>query len=224
MKKIICRHFLVALLATFVITGCSSSQEPKTEGDPKPTSTNQEATGEAKPKGDTGSPFASIPTAEPGKEAPATDKPAVKTDKPAVKETAKPAAAGSNSRLVGKFKGEITFPASMKDDPNVAMAKSLLANTTLELNADKTFTMTMMVPLEGHWSVSGSTVSLKIEKMMGMDPADVKKAADAKQPGAMKGGEFDKPMKLMISDNGNKLTAIDEKGSDKGSLVFTKAK
>jgi hypothetical protein len=71
------------------------------------------------------------------------------------------------ANVVGKYKGSIE---GMKTDNPMAaaLAESMMGNLTLELKPDKTFSMNMMVPLEGSYTVSGSTLTLKVEKAMGM--------------------------------------------------------
>lgn len=55
----------------------------------------------------------------------------------------------------------------------IAMAKQMMANASIEIKADKTFAMSMGVPMEGTWAFddAASTVSLTMTKMMGMDIA-----------------------------------------------------
>src|SRR5437868_15410811 len=75
--------------------------------------------------------------------------------------------------LVGKWKAKasdkLTKSSKPEDQMAKAMAESMLSMFTLELKADKTFSMTMMMfPIEGTWSVSGYTLELKPTKVMGM--------------------------------------------------------
>lgn len=128
---------------------------------------------------------------------------------------------GGGSNLVGKYKGEIKMPAAKKDDPAAKMAESFAKafanNLSLELKADNTFKMNVMMELEGTWAQSGTVLTLTPKKMGGVDVAEAKKVA-----GSTSGG-MDKPLLLEVGADGKTLTAKDEKGgSASGSLVFTK--
>lgn len=96
------------------------------------------------------------------------------------------------------------------------VARGMMANMTLELKGDKTFTMNMMFPMEGSWSFDGasSKVSLKMTKIAGTDISKMPNANAANQ----------KPMVLTLSGDGRQLTMENPSGkpSPMGEMVFEK--
>jgi hypothetical protein len=138
-------------------------------------------------------------------------------------------AAADETKLVGKFKASVEMPEVKKDDPNAAMAnmaKAMAESMTLELKADKQFMMTMIFPMEGKWTVAGDTLTLTMEKVMGMSMADAQKMA-GKDAKTGKAKPMDnKPLVFKVSDGGDTLTQVPDenaKGKDK-ALVFKKVK
>ncbi len=125
-------------------------------------------------------------------------------------------------KLVGKYKGEIGMdPKSEKDDMAAAFAKALLGNLSLELKADKTFSMSIMVPVEGTWSVSGDRLLLKVSKAMGMSVEDLEKGAASEGKPAADLEQMKEPLEFSVSSDGKTLTAIPKKGQEgQGDLVF----
>lgn len=110
---------------------------------------------------------------------------------------------GGASDPVGKWTGSVDTSSIPANTPGAEMAKQMMSKIPLELKADKTFVMTMMFPIEGTWSQSGSTITMKISKIMGQDMETVKKAAQAQ---GQKMDDADKPMVMTLSDDGKTLT------------------
>src|SRR5207249_1234927 len=103
-----------------------------------------------------------------------------------------------------------------------AMA-SALGGMTLEIKSDNTFSLTiMMFPMTGKWSVSGDTVSLTPESFMGMNK-DQMKSMSKNKSGAADTTDMNKPLKLKISSDGQKLTGISDKAGDP-EMVFERDK
>ena len=128
-------------------------------------------------------------------------------------------------QLVGKWTGDLTIPESEKDNPMAKMVQGMMGSLSLELKADKTFSMSMIFPIEGTWSVSGDTLSLQATKMMGMSMEQAKSMAKS-QGKAGNVDEMDKPMQFTISADGKELKAVPTKGaasSQQGNLVFKKS-
>lgn len=133
--------------------------------------------------------------------------------------------AGSlEQRLVGQYNGEVTINKTASNDPMAKMAEGL-ANAfaqgmSLELKEDKTFKMTMMmVPLEGKWAVDGGKLTLKADKVMGMEPDQLKGAmGDNPQTKNVNPEDVKKPMVFKVSDDAKTLTAEGE--TQAGSLIF----
>jgi hypothetical protein len=129
------------------------------------------------------------------------------------------------ARLIGKYKGEMAgMPAADdKNNPMAGLAKAMAGSLSLELKADHKFTLNVIFPLEGTWSVSGDTVTLKVEKAMGMDVDSLKDKAKS-SPGsksASSSSDANKPIELKVSADGKTLTAQDPKGTG-GKMTFVK--
>jgi hypothetical protein len=122
---------------------------------------------------------------------------------------------GSSVDVTGKWKGTLDSKAA-GSNPGADMAKQMLANTSLELKADHTFSMTMMLPFEGKWAQSGSKVTLTMTKAMGVDIETLKK-----QSGGKNTQDMDKPLELDVSSDGKSMTAHDPKGQG-NDLIFTR--
>lgn len=121
--------------------------------------------------------------------------------------------------IVGKWTGAITPPAGKANDPGAEMAKKMLGDISLELKADKTYNMTMIFPIEGTWEQSGSTVTLKMTKMMGQDIATLKKTAESQGKSSQ---DVDKPLVLTVSADGRSMTGSSDNGQG-GGITFTRA-
>lgn len=131
----------------------------------------------------------------------------------------------SESQLVGSFKGSMSLRNMKPDDPNAAkaqqMVKAMAGKLALELKSDKTFTMTVMFPIEGTWERSGDTLVMHAEKIAGQTIEQIKAMAK-NQPGAKNIDQMNKPIKFKVSSGGKTLTSIPQGPGDKGSMVFTK--
>ena len=140
---------------------------------------------------------------------------------------------GGSANVVGKWKGKMDLSKEMakdknKNDPNAQMGAAManafasMMNFSLELKADNTFNMTMvMFPVEGKYSVSGDTVTLTPEKIAGMTMEQAK--AMQKDKGGAGSMDANKPMKLKISPDGKTLTAEPDKPGQ-GQMVFEREK
>lgn len=106
--------------------------------------------------------------------------------------------------------GDATKDAAAKKMTETMM-QNMASAINLELKEDKTFTMNMMFPMEGTWSLSGDTVQLNLVKAMGMEVD--------KMPGADK--QKKEPMVLSISADNKALTLQDKTGKT-GAMVFKK--
>jgi hypothetical protein len=131
------------------------------------------------------------------------------------------------SALVGKYNAHV--PDSGATDEQAKRRKIMADMTHLELNADDTYLLSAGgAPMEGKWTVSGGTVTLTAEKILGMSREDIDKqlAADtdpASESTKKKFEELKRPRNFSVSDNGDTLTAVDEKGSLAG-VNFKKQK
>jgi len=138
------------------------------------------------------------------------------------------AAAGcsnKDSQLVGKWK--VAMPKSTPSDPKNPMAgvgdafAGMMSNMmSLELKADHSFVMTVIVSIEGNWALSGDTVTLTPTKMMGKTLDELKKSSN----GSFKfnSNSDDKPITLTLSSDGKTLSGKDPK-TGKDAMTFQKA-
>lgn len=120
---------------------------------------------------------------------------------------------GGASSVVGKWKGTIEMGEQKKDDPGASMAKAfgdmLGGAISFEFKSDKTFTGTLLFPVEGTYSVSGNTVTLEIKKMMGMEA----KGDNAKDQ---------KPLVFTMAPDGKSMSAKDPTGKQNGEFRLTR--
>lgn len=120
---------------------------------------------------------------------------------------------GGAGSVVGKWKGSIESGGAKKDDPAGKLAQAfgdmMGAAISFEFKSDKTFTGSIIFPIEGTYTVEGNKVSLKVEKMAGMAP----KAGDANN---------DKPLVFTIAPDGKTMSAKDETGKNQGELKLVK--
>ena len=79
------------------------------------------------------------------------------------------------------------------------------------MKEDKTFSLTMGVPIEGTWTYADNSVTLTTTKIMGMDVSGI--------PGADKDN---KPQILKVEDGGKKLVLSDPSGESGTTITFTK--
>jgi hypothetical protein len=116
----------------------------------------------------------------------------------------------SEKSLVGSWTGTINLSAEDKKDPQSAAAETI--KPTLEFKEDKTYSLTMGLPIEGTWSYADNQVTMTTTKVMGIDV------------GSMPGGADNKPQILKVEDGGKKLTMSDPTGSSGSTITFTKNK
>ncbi|HVT12097.1 MAG TPA: hypothetical protein VHE55_07505 [Fimbriimonadaceae bacterium] len=110
------------------------------------------------------------------------------------------------SDAVGKWTGSLASSTSSSvNNPLAGLAKA-----SLELNADKTFSLQMVFSFEGTWEQSGNTVTLTPTKMGSLD---------LKSLGGQGGNE--KPMVLTMSADGKSMTMQSNTGG-KGDMTFTR--
>lgn len=98
--------------------------------------------------------------------------------------------------LPGTYSGAVELPAGMP-----AAAAKALANPTLELKVDKTYTLTMVVPMTGKWTLAEKTLSLTPETVGGRPVAQMR-AQMGMIPGADKLLE---PFVFMVAEDGKTL-------------------
>ncbi len=119
--------------------------------------------------------------------------------------------------LVGSFKADLRVDESKitaKEKEELPMVRGMLSSSKLDLLADKTFTISLVVKMHGDWSVDGDVLTLDITGVDGM-------------PGG-KSSSKEEPMKFKILDGGKTLHIIpgknDKSQSDavQNSLYFVK--
>jgi len=74
---------------------------------------------------------------------------------------------GDETALVGAYKTEID-PKKLKPEDK-DMTEAMVATASLELFQDNSFTMNMMMLMEGVWKAEGGKVTLTLKKMNGVD-------------------------------------------------------
>jgi len=120
---------------------------------------------------------------------------------------------GLESKLEGKYKGEAKA-SDKAGETAKKMAEATTSSLSLELKKDKTFTLTMMLPMEGKWELDGTTLTLTADKIMGQTVNDKGKGTT----------DANKPMKFNVSDDGNTLTMVSDKADAEVAMIFTKEK
>jgi len=138
---------------------------------------------------------------------------------------AKPALNASTSGaadLRGNWVGTVA-PEKGADakDPSAAMAKAMMGMMQLKLKIAEgnAFTLTMMgVPIQGHFTASGSHLTFKMEKMLGKTPEELKKAsAGSSNPSSF--NDMEKPMEGDVSPDHQTITLRSADGA-KGTMEF----
>jgi hypothetical protein len=118
--------------------------------------------------------------------------------------------------IVGKWEGEFELSSddSSEEGFGAALAKGMMSifNPKLDLKEDKTFKMTIFVPIEGTWSVTRDELVLTADTFMGMtfDEDESEEASKEKNNNT--------PMRFRIVDEGTKLVSIEDGGAE--STVF----
>jgi hypothetical protein len=132
-------------------------------------------------------------------------------------------------QVVGKWDGGMSSPTTPPNTPldsiGQAFAQGAMAvvRPTLDVRADKTYTMTLGVTLEGTWDVDGHELTLnRPTKVAGiqMNAADTAPVASPvqPQPNGNQARPQDQPMRFELSTDGKTLTPV---GSTQ-VFVFTK--
>lgn len=129
---------------------------------------------------------------------------------------------GKNADIVGKWSGKIDMPKGEKNDPMAKMAESMaqlfLGGLSLELRADNTFVLNVMVPIEGTYTRSGRNLTLTPQKVAGMTQAEAKKMREAEGKPSPDMG----PMRGSIAADGRSI-ALRPDDKKEGDLVFRRA-
>lgn len=130
--------------------------------------------------------------------------------------------AGCKKGVEAQLEGKWTMSKAPNVDPKnpaAAMIQGMMKSVTIEFKKDHKFSMTMMIPIEGTYSVSGNSVSLSPTSIMGMSMDQIK-SQSKNNPAMAKSGDMDKPMNATLSEDGKTLTVDDKSG--KGAMEFTK--
>jgi len=139
-----------------------------------------------------------------------------------------------NKDILGPWKGKLELPKSDKDDLGAAMAEAMLSpfadSLELELSEGGKFRLSMMgMPIEGSFTVDGSTITLKAETAMGLTPEEAaKKNAESKSGTKVDVESMKEPMIGTISADKSKITLRNEpKKGEKpdpsaGEMVFVR--
>ncbi len=108
----------------------------------------------------------------------------------------------SGGNVVGKWTGSVVVDSGYENDMGAKMAEGFAKAISFELKADKTFSGTLLFPVEGTYTVDGNKVTLAVTKVMGMDGKGSTKS--------------DKPMVFEVAADGKTMNAPDlSKGSGK---------
>ena len=130
--------------------------------------------------------------------------------------------AGKNVDIVGRWDGKLDLPKTAKDDPMAqmagSMAKMFLGSLSLEFRPDSTFTLNIMVPIEGTYTRVGRNLTLTPKTMAGLTEAEAIKLgkAEGKTPREIKA------LKGTISANGATIS-LQGDAQHKGDLQFRRA-
>jgi hypothetical protein len=126
----------------------------------------------------------------------------------------------SNNGFSGRWTAEIVMPEAEPKDPSqkmaLEMAKAFANSIWLELRANGTFMLSMILPIEGTWKHAGNKIDLKPTSFMGMSSEELKKKAKES------GEEFkfeSEEMSLEISADGKTLHLKSDK-PEEGELIF----
>jgi hypothetical protein len=117
----------------------------------------------------------------------------------------------SEKSLVGTWSGKINLSEADRKEAGAQASAAEAMTTSLEFKEDKTFSLTMGVPIEGTWTYADKNVTLTTTKVMGMDISSI--------PGADKDN---KPQILKVEDGGKKLVLSDPSGASGTTITFTK--
>ncbi len=113
----------------------------------------------------------------------------------------------TESDLVGDWTSRTEPEQGEGSSPAVERALDVMA-PRLELNEDRTFTMSIGLPIKGTWELKDGQVLLTTDTVAGMDAKVVRGT--------------DEPIVLDVSDDGKELTGTVTSGSLSGSVTFGK--
>lgn len=119
----------------------------------------------------------------------------------------------SEKNLVGKWTGKVNLSDADRKAAGDQAAQAESMNAALEFKEDKTYTLTIGLPIEGTWVYADNNVTLTTTKVMGMDVSSM--------PG---GGKDNKPQVMKVEDGGKKLVLSDPSGTSGTTITFTKDK
>ena len=113
----------------------------------------------------------------------------------------------TESDLVGDWTSRTEPEQGEESSPAVEVVLDVMA-PRLELNEDRTFTMSIGLPIKGTWELKDGQVLLTTDTVAGMDAKVVRGT--------------DEPIVLDVSDDGKELTGTVTSGSLSGSVTFGK--
>lgn len=109
----------------------------------------------------------------------------------------------------GKWTGKMILSEADKTKNPSAASQAAGMTFDLEVKADKTFKVSIGVPIEGTRTYVDKSLTLTATKMMGMDvPKDA--------------ASSNKPIVLKMADDGKSMTGTDSSGKSTSSMVFTR--
>ncbi len=127
---------------------------------------------------------------------------------------------GSAPDAAGKWTGKLETGSNVSEG-DLEKASQVVGSVSLDLRKDKTYSMKMIVPIEGTWTQSGSTVSLQMTSFGGTSVAEAKKQLTAQ--GKTDAGQLDKPTTLRMGADGQTMT-VENTAGQVGALTFTRDK
>jgi hypothetical protein len=119
----------------------------------------------------------------------------------------------SEKSLVGTWTGKVNLSDADRKAAGEQAAAAESMTATLEFKEDKTFSLSVGLPVEGTWTYADNNVTLTTTKVAGMDVSGM--------PG---GGADNKPQVMKVEDGGKKLVLSDPTGKSGTTLTFTKNK
>lgn len=127
------------------------------------------------------------------------------------KKDVKSTVSAEEEKVLGTYKPDVqaSKPANMdaKAAEEWKMGEMLLASATLDLRADNTFTLNLMLEMEGSWKIQGGRVVLHMEKLAGL-PDDGKSTSKSDD------------LNLLIKSDGS--LEADKAGPEGQKLIFRK--
>lgn len=114
-----------------------------------------------------------------------------------------------DEKILGSWQADVEMPKSDETggEFGAAMAKAFMGNVTLDIRKDKSFTLTMLFPIEGTWKLEGTSLTLTPTSVMGMP--------------ATKENDNNQPMVFNVVKDGTRLEPADTKKEDM-SFAFVK--